>query len=267
MTYATIEASVDDGNIIELYTITTTATTYRYTSYQRSVTVGANLYLSTPIKRNTLESRTSEDKKNIELEMPITTAFIQEHAFSIPSKDIDIEIARVHTEAGTPQTVFKGQIASFSIAGRIAKVIIPSLFTTAVETPFPNVYYQGQCNHLLYGQYCGLARGSYSVITQPNNISNDVITVDSVGGAASQTFKGGDIIRNADGERRLIVDQTGTVLTVNYPFRTLNIGDTVDIAWGCDRAPTTCRDKFSNMVNFGGHNLIPPINIFNEGLK
>jgi len=37
----------------------------------------------------------------------------------------------------------------------------------------------------------------------------------------------------------------------------LGVGNTAIIRAGCDKLATTCKDKFSNLVNFGGHPFIP----------
>ena len=267
MTYADFEGSIDDGEIIELYRFVTTSADYRYTSYARSLTFGADLYLTTQIKRSSFENKSSSNLKPVEIEMSISNAFIQEQAFDIPDKDIDCEVYRVHTPTGTPQLVWKGRVGTITVSDRIAKVRIPSAFQSALDQPVPSVFFQTQCNHRLYDSRCALAATSFRVITTPNTVSLNVVTVDSTDSQPNGTFKAGEIVRVLDGERRLITDQIGNVLTLNYPFKTLGVGDSVEIYYGCDRSDVTCRDKFSNIINFGGFNIIPNVNIFEEGLK
>ena len=267
MTYADTELSVDDGDIIELYKFSTNTTNYFYTSYSRSLTFGADLYLTTQVQRSRFENKTSENLKPVEIQISISTAFIQEQAFQIPDKDVLAEVYRVHTTAGTPQLIWTGKVSTITVKGRIATVRIPSIFQTALEQPVPSVFFQAQCNHKLFDARCALAANSFRVITSPNTVSGATVTVDSTDGQPNGTFKAGEIVRVSDGERRLITDQIGNVLTLNFPFKNLNVGDSVELYYGCDRADTTCRDKFSNIINFGGFNTIPSVNVFEEGLK
>jgi uncharacterized phage protein (TIGR02218 family) len=39
--------------------------------------------------------------------------------------------------------------------------------------------------------------------------------------------------------------------------RPIEVGDTFDITAGCDKRLETCRDRFSNVVNFGGFPHMP----------
>jgi uncharacterized phage protein (TIGR02218 family) len=110
-------------------------------------------------------------------------------------------------------------------------------------------------------------RNSFRLQTTVNTANQTAIILATIDGNPDEFFKGGEIVRTSDGERRLIVQQIGTLLTLNFPFKDMDVGDSVEVFAGCDRTVETCKAKFSNVVNFGGHPLIPPINVFNEGLK
>jgi hypothetical protein len=74
-----------------------------------------------------------------------------------------------------------------------------------------------------------------------------------MGGQPSQWATFGEVIRLSDGERRGILDQTGTTLTLDVPFRELVVGDALQVWAGCDLTIETCLAKFGNVPNFGGH--------------
>ena len=76
------------------------------------------------------------------------------------------------------------------------------------------------------------------------------MTVASVSGAVDQYYKSGAIL--IGNERRLIVDQTGAVLTLLAPFTGVANGTACTIYAGCDHTVETCRDKFSNVIHYGG---------------
>jgi hypothetical protein len=68
-------------------------------------------------------------------------------------------------------------------------------------------------------------------------------------------------------ERRLILQQVGTSIMLNYPFRAINVGDAVEMAAGCLHTSDACREKFNNGDNFLGFEFIPYINPFLVGVQ
>lgn len=64
---------------------------------------------------------------------------------------------------------------------------------------------------------------------------------------------------NANGIwRQIQTHATGGVLTLTRPLpRAASVADQFTIIAGCDHQPATCRDKFSNKVNYGGCDTKP----------
>jgi uncharacterized phage protein (TIGR02218 family) len=138
-----------------------------------------------------------------------------------------------------------------------------------MKSSVPGTFYQSQCNHCLYSSRCGISSEAYKLRTTVLNISSNgaSLVLASSGGASQNWFKAGEIIRASDGERRMVVYQSGASIDLNYPFPNIKIGDTVDIYAGCDHTVGDCRDKFNNIINFGGHPFIPSSNIFAVGFQ
>ena len=44
------------------------------------------------------------------------------------------------------------------------------------------------------------------------------------------------------------------------------IGSAISLSEGCDLSPETCRDKFDNIINYGGAPFVPSKNIFRKGV-
>lgn len=80
---------------------------------------------------------------------------------------------------------------------------------------------------------------------------------------ANQWAQFGEVRRVVDNERRSILDQTGTTLTLDRPFAYLVAGDDLEIYAGCDWKNTTCNTKFGNTQRFGGHPDAPDNNPMN----
>ena len=266
MSFLDVETSVSDGNIRELYEFTSPSRVYRYTSSNVAFNLNGDIYEPQPIRRNAFAGSSQDDSPVVEVEIGVEAEICADFAFGLAENNLSLRIRRTHGTVATTATVWEGQVTSISVTGRLATFQVPSRFGYQIVTPVPKVYYQSQCNHVLYDARCTVARAAFTVETAVDTAIGVDVDVLSVGGQADQFYKGGVLERVSDGERRLVVSQITTNLVLNFPFRTLNNGDTVRLVAGCDRTVETCRDKFSNIINFGGHPLIPIVNVFEEGL-
>lgn len=266
MTFADTEVSVHDGRPIELYRFISPTTTYRYTSAGQNFDLDGEIFLAETISRNALRGASQDDSPTLDIEILITSQVVQDFAFQISENRLRLELLRSHGTTATTSLIWEGDVTAIGVTGRTATIRVPSRFGSNLTAPVPSVYYQTQCNHSLYDGRCRVARAAFQQDTQVDTVSQTEITVASVGGNPDQWFRAGEIVRVRDGERRLIVRQVGLNLTLNFPFRTLQVGNQVQLFAGCDRTATTCRDKFSNIVNFGGHPLIPLLNVFETRL-
>lgn len=96
-------------------------------------------------------------------------------------------------------------------------------------------------------------------------ISNFDFTASGIGSFASGIFSRGKIVwatgNNAGLEIEVKAHSQGAPnsrLSLFLPMpRPIEIGDTFSITAGCDKRFETCRDRFSNVVNFGGFPHIP----------
>ena len=251
MTYATDTVSIQGSAPIELYEFVTPVTTYRHTSYDTDYVFFSNTF--TPMAgliRASIAINASTEAQELQVTMPASALFIQENMFSLP-RTITCRVRIVQPTGSV--IAWQGLITNFTIQGRMATVHVPSLMDDALETEIPTARFQPRCNHFLYDSMCKVLATSFDFSTSVGTISGASITVASIGGNPDNWFQNGEIVRALDGERRLIVKQIGTTLTLNYPFRTLVTTNTVTLFAGCDHLITTCDSKFDNHGNFGGH--------------
>jgi len=94
------------------------------------------------------------------------------------------------------------------------------------------------------------------------SISSDSMTLTDSGlGQAAQYFQHGVITftsgANDSIAREIKSSTSGGALALQLPFPyTVMVGDTFSIVVGCDKKRETCRDKFSNVINFQGEPLL-----------
>jgi len=269
MAFADNELSVSDASPIELYKFVGTAATYRMTSYNKTITNSEGTYIPVSVSRSNNENA-SQDQSDlgIDITMPFDHPIIQEYVFGVGMPELTLTLYRAHRENYNDTVIlWTGKPLAFTVEGRQATLRVPSLFAYLLRGLLPAPRYQAPCNHLLYDARCGLdanaAANSYTTTVVSKTGNNVVVALSDF---ANGVCNAGEMVSSFNGERRMIISNTGTTFRVNFPFSNLPNGETVRIHRGCDHAFETCRTKFSNGINYGGFPLIPPDNPFAKPL-
>lgn len=268
MTFDTDERSPYSSQPIELYKFTGSTITYYMTTHQKAVTSGGQVY--TPqagLKRNVLKVGTQEEENlALDIELPFDHELVSLYAYQTAPPTLELELSRAHaTDPNDTALMWKGKVLSFSVEGRVAKLRVPSLFAFILNGVAPTPKYQAPCNHRLYDSRCQVDPASYQHVTTILSIAGNIVEVNSFPFSLG-ACNGGEMIFPGGGERRMIIGNTGTSVTLTYPFASLEVGDTVTLRQGCDHSFTTCKAKFSNGINFGGCPLVPDRNPFTSKL-
>jgi len=270
-TYAQAEASTHDGQPIECYLFVGARKTYRYTSHDVPVTMLGQLFTPLPLQRSDLEIGTHEDDgAQLRITMPITTDIVIDYGFQITPPRLEVTIYRGHlgTDLGVEIAQFwRGRVSSVTVKNQEATLNVPSLLAVALGTHLPGVYHQAPCNHTLFDAGCGLNRADWTITTVVTGIKDNTVSISTMGGWPNEAFVGGEIVDLQYGDRRTIVAQLGTTLTLNYPFlRDIQLG-LVEVTLGCDHAFTgDCKQVFSNQERHGGDPFVPFNNPFVTGI-
>lgn len=264
MAFADTETSPYSAAPIELFKFIGTVATYRMTTYSQTVVSGTDTY--TPLaglKRTVLKVGTQEEENlALDIELPYDHPLVTAYAYQTAPPTLELELRRTHRDNPADSILmWKGKVLSFSVAGRIAKLRVPSLFAYILGGVTPAPRYQAPCNHILYDGRCSVDPTTFLHATTVTSITDNLITL------ASNPFSdglcnGGDMTFAAGGEARMVISNAVLDFTVTYPFSGLSIGSAVTIRQGCDHSYTTCKSKFSNGINFGGCPLVPDRNPF-----
>lgn len=255
MAFADDDKSVSDSAPIELYDFTVTGTTgYRYTSLDIDYVFASNTYLATkPIARSSAPVSATNTAQEMTIELPASTDLIKDNAFNVFPAVMSVVCTIVQPVSLQSQILWQGTVNQISIDARTARLRVPALIDDALAVVAPSVYFQAQCNHRLFDDGCSLNQAGFQYTTTVSTIADKVLTVGSIFANPDGYFKSGKIIRVSDGEQRLIKSQVSTTIEIGTAFRNLTLGDSVTIVAGCDHLAKTCRDKFFNIENYGGH--------------
>lgn len=276
MSYATFENSVQAGDPVIRFLFATGDTVYAFTTEQNIVSDSNYTFTPAAIRMGTVSQTNEMAKDPLQLEFPRDNTFAQQFLGGVPEQITTVTVFRGH--AGDPSEEFqfywKGRVAGASASGDVVRIDCENVFTS-MRRPGLRARYQRRCRHALYQTGCGLDKADFAIPATVTAASGFTITVteldsntvDSNVGDADE-FVGG-VVETTDGSLRYIVAQEGSVLTLIRPLQSLidDVNDSVagaDVILypGCDRTRGTCKDKFDNLLNYGGFPWIPGKNPF-----
>jgi uncharacterized phage protein (TIGR02218 family) len=271
MSFDTYETSAESGQPVELYDFSLGSTRYRYTSDPIDVVYLTNTYAAIPISRGRLSvSKEEQNGDRIEITMPASDVFPQQYVSSVPGKKATLTLTRYHRNDPAQEgvIVFKGTVATIRFVDEAVTAKLTVIPVTAAESrPIPRMCYSNLCNHMLYDVLCGIGEtaAAWQKTFNCTSASANTITVPGAGACGADFFEGGFV--NCDGDYRLVVDQSGDNLVLFTPFSLSPVGKSVKCNAGCKHRVEDCRDKFSNIANYGGFPFVPLKNPFESGIE
>jgi len=267
LTFDDAERSSARSRPIDLFTISIPGTVFHLTSHVEDVVAnvvfsGGDTFTATTFTALTMSrgpQSVAQDLTGRELllYLPVTHPIVRRFAASgIPAREVLVTMHRLQQSVGVTLQAWQGFACGISCDAHIATIRIPSLTDDAMKVRLPTVRAQRGCNHVLYDAQCQMARTSFQMSTEVALQLGSTLLVSSMGGQPTDFASLGEVLHVASTERRFVLKQTGTTLTLNAPFVGASIGDALLIFAGCDHTQTTCKAKFNNLVNFGGTPLM-----------
>jgi len=242
---------------------------FRFTSHERPVTVaGDGTYQ--PASFDHTGGKNTADLDNDELD--ITSWVFDGNPLSLffpfqLEKPLKIELREVDVDAGTATLRYMGEVSSCEYDGLQIKATVTSL-GELLNRRFPRFYIQSTCNYQLFSGPCKLLADNWKIECQLDS-SDDGQTIVLSGipesGISENYFAAGWLV-TGEGQNqqwRSILTSTASAdgapitLTLNRPLNSYTVGQEMVIYPGCDGSRETCRNKFNNYINFGGHAFVP----------
>ncbi len=261
MTYATEEASEDSGSPIELYKFVGTSTTFRYTSSGSDETFddggGPEVYTAIPIRRTGVTVDPDGGSPQLTVTMSVVQDLAARYVFQIAPPDLYLTVHRKHAGSSFSVIQWEGDVMTWSVDGGEVSFVIPNSLVSRVQEDLPRARYQPYCNNVLFDDICTLTRTGHEQATTISSISGDGRTINlaSIGAFPNDWAHGGELTHSTTGESRMIVNQTGAVVTILWPFSSdVAVSDNVVAYAGCDHTLSDCKTRFltSNVDNFNG---------------
>lgn len=277
MSYSSPEQSIAEGRPIELYRITTTAgADYRFTNAENSITDDIPVtYTPASVSRDAFSQSQQRNATETVIRMPyledVTDEFAQQYIPNPPEGRTTLTIKRHHlTDTGNEFVqIWEGTIVSAAYDDNGQVELLCRGYKNLFAREGPQARWAQSCQHQLYDGLCGITATAFSdSAVTVDDVAADGVTL-TLSGLSSplRDFVGGRVIKGGGVDSRLIVDQSGNVITIQQPFRSDFVdGATVSLEQGCDHSTGDCINKFSNIDNFGGFPYTPGLNPYQEGL-
>lgn len=266
MTYAQKDSSVADGAPVECYKFVSPLGTFRFTSDNRPVEMGGEIFEPLQITRTAIETGSLVDTiMTMDFIIPADHDLAKLFCYKVSPESLEVEVRRGHRGddwANDYQIEWKGYGLGTSVSGDWATLSTGSVIQDRLRGNTASIVYQRMCNHILFDERCKVNRDDWTVSAIITKIQNQLITVDN-DGFANEELKLGELVNVRSGERRGIYDNQNNIVTVSYPLIDVAVGDEVTLTLGCNRLRLGhCKLRFNNVANYGGFDFIPTVNPF-----
>ena len=148
--------------------------------------------------------------------------------------------------------IFDGQMDAPSFTEKGMEVSVKSqLDFLGVEIPRRS--YQPKCNNKFGDEECTADLGTVTGTIEA--ISQDGLTLTLSGRTEAEGwFEDGILFVGTEYE--MVVSSNGTSITIAYPFKSAQTGDSYTMRRGCNKIFEACDKRFNNAANFGGFRSI-----------
>jgi uncharacterized phage protein (TIGR02218 family) len=258
--YLFSEQSIECGQPDELYLFTNLYNSdwWSFTSSSDNITYDGKPYIASLIRRNNIKLDSNSLKTQLEIEVDLSNNFVRNFISDTVEGVIKLTIYRGHNNSNYI-TYWVGYVNGIKFKPNSA-IILASLKISSLKRFGLMRKYQRNCGLPLYSTWCTIDKNNYKVDGVISIISGNTITADIFSSKDDGWFLGGKF--ETSNCLQKITYHVGNVIKLSRAVSVLSVGESFSAYAGCDHAKSTCKDKFSNKLNFGGHPYLPNKNPF-----
>lgn len=257
----TYEISASDSAPVEIYDYGYSGHSYRYTSSDEIEVVDSLSYTPIPITRSELKPAIVKEKASLTVTLPIACELAEVFRVSPPSEVVTLTIRRYNRASGVKRVIWMGRVINAKFTNLELELSHESIMTSVQRTILTRTYQKG-CPYTLFRSGCNLDETAFKVSTNAHAIAGNTVTI--LGTFTDNHFAGGEFryMSSITGimERRFVISNVGGAITLDrFPYGLL-AGMPIDVLPGCAHNIADCKNKFNNLVNYGGQPYIPTKN-------
>jgi len=272
VTFDALERSREDGNVLELYEFRFGVETTRLTSYNQDIVFQGVTWTATQISRGQVQNSVEQAINELKVDMPLSHPIPQQYISNVPGRVGTVKIFRAHADDPAEETlqIFDGFISQVGFDAALVATLSLSPSTSVFKRSGPRFNYQSLCNHVLYDSRCKILEVAFKFTGTVVQETGRTIEVAGIFAAEGADWTTSGFVRSPAGtfdDARLILSQSGDVLTLLNNFAVPTLGQDVDVFAGCDHSLAICESKFANVINYGGFPFVPIKNPFSSSIR
>lgn len=262
MTFDTRERSRDDGKPIRLYEFQHGVTSWRYCTADRTITTGAQKWLSLfgGISDEGIRQSGDPTTDSLTIPAPADLPIVRLFRSLPPTTEVAVTVRDMHYGDTEQRVSWVGSVAQINREGVDRVEIICESLVASMSRGGLAISYERGCPYATYDHNCRVNRDLFRTDDTLTLVTGATVEATAFATKPDRWFAGGYIEwQSAPGviERRFIKAHAGVALTLLGGTPGLAAGTGVSAYAGDDRTAATCRDKFANLDNFGGFTSLP----------
>lgn len=263
MSFDAIEKSPALARPYEMYLFQGVGIDIAVTSADFPVDFFSHTFTPATIKRTEVNIDAEVDSGDIKVNLPKNHPISQLFVGYLPTSPVSLTIFAGHIGDSEVAVMFSGAVASAVFTDECEMTCHADEYK--LQTKLPRVLYQAPCGHIFGSPGCGIPLADHTYLGEVGAISADGldITVTAFGSLPDPLVPG---YFKRGNDFRMIIGQTGDVITLITPIAGLEIGDECSGVAGCDGTYDAC-NHYLNIRNFLGFDLIPEINPFDGAIS
>ena len=253
MGYLNRTTSVSDGQPITLYqfALGNNQKVWRFTDADQDITVNGEQWLATAISDS---GRKTGD--NLRVSLPSDNAVAQLFRGIAPSQSVTLTVMRLHWQDNEIRVVWIGTIIEAKRPETHQTELISAGLSSTMRSAGLRLMWGRSCPYSLYDSDCKVDKAKFAVAgLRVQAVTGTTITVGFPSQLPDNWFNAG-FIEWTDSlgvrEVRAVTVHHNNLLTIMGGTQKISVGTLITVYPGCDGQVKTCRDKFNNVLNFGG---------------
>lgn len=259
MSYADIEASIEDGAPIRLYTFKLASQTWRYNSSDRQlVTVDGSVWLPAAIEDDGVKQTGESESDILSITAQYELAPVQLFRLAPPSAAMQVIVSEKHVGDDEVYVQYVGEVAQVKDAELGRATITCETVAETMKREGLRMVWQRSCPHMVYDNNCKLNAALHTVTTSVVAVHADYIELASMP-SGNAGFAGGFMqwSHPVKGVERMAIESQTDGNVVPFGLVTaFHEGMTITLYKGCNQTPAACQ-AFGNYENYGGVPSLP----------
>lgn len=261
MSFVEYETSLQNGRPVRLYQFQRGPLKWGYTNADRNITHQNVIFrtIEGGITDDGIRQTEDSTADMLTLTVPSSMDTAQMYRVIAPGQTVYVTIFDLHYGDNGFLVVWGGIIAGVKFKSpAIANIQCQTLSASLERTGLRKVWSRN-CAHHLYDQSCKAPRMNFRFDGIIDRIDAISIGIAVAANKSDQYFAGGYIEWTSQwgAEQRGIEAHTFDLLTIYGGTFGLANGQNIAIYAGCNRLFETCKNKFNNVINYGGAPHMP----------